>query len=228
MKLWESILNLFFPLKCPFCGRIVEEPAPCARCRKELPWVESGGVLRRLPGGAECVSPLYYEGRVRDCLLRMKFHDYPAAAEPLGRLIAQCAAEELSGRFDVVTWTPVGPKRLKKRGYDQARLLAESACRCWETAPERLLTKRRDNPAQSSLESADARKRNVKNVYSPAPGARIAGRRVLLVDDIVTTGATLSECARILQENGAADVVCAAAATPRRMEGSLPEEKISN
>ena len=90
--------------------------------------------------------------------------------------------------------------------------LAESACRLWETKPLPLLRKTVHNPAQSGLKEAAARRANVLGVYEAVDPERISGHRILLVDDICTTGATLAECARVLREAGAADVVCAAAA----------------
>lgn len=93
-----------------------------------------------------------------------------------------------------------------------ARLLAESACRLWETKPRRCCCKTVHNPAQSGLKEAAARRANVLGVYEAVDPERISGHRILLVDDICTTGATLAECARVLREAGAADVVCAAAA----------------
>ena len=136
---------------------------------------------------------------------------FPAKC-PFCGLIAGCAAEHFSGAFDTVTWVPVSPRRLRQRGYDQARLLAESACRLWETKPLPLLRKTVHNPAQSGLKEAAARRANVLGVYEAVDPERISGHRILLVDDICTTGATLAECARVLREAGAADVVCAAAA----------------
>ena len=91
-------------------------------------------------------------------------------------------------------------------------LLARGACRRWDTVPERLLEKIRDNPAQSALSDGAVRWENVRDVYRAAPPEAVRGRRVLLVDDICTTGATLSECAKVLAEAGAETVVCAAAA----------------
>ena len=110
-------------------------------------------------------------------------------------------------------------RRLRKRGYDQAELLARSACRRWDVKPVRLLEKIRDNPAQSGMTDAAARRANVEGVYRAAEPESIQGRRILLVDDICTTGATLVECAGILRSAGAAEVVCAVVArTP--LEGS--------
>ena len=132
--------------------------------------------------------------------------------------MARCAAERFSGAFDVVTWVPVSRRRLRSRGYDQARLLAESACRLWEVRPEQLLQKITDNPAQSGLKEEAARRANVLGVYEAAEPERIQGCRILLVDDICTTGATLAECARMLRDAGAADVMCVCAALARRPE----------
>lgn len=210
MKLLESLLDLLFPPKCPFCGAIQDHPGICPECRRELPWTEDPDQVRELPGGLRCAAPLWYEDRARNGLLRMKFNGAASAAGSMGELIASCAAERLSGEFDIVTWVPVSRKRLRERGYDQAQLLAESACRCWGVKPVRLLRKTTDNPAQSGLHGAAARRGNVLGVYEASAEAR--GRRVLLVDDIVTTGSTLCECARVLKDAGAESVVCAVAA----------------
>jgi predicted amidophosphoribosyltransferase len=142
-------------------------------------------------------------------VLRLKFGGASASAEALGGLLAQCAAELLSGEFDTVTWVPVGRRRLRARGYDQARLLAEAACRLWDTKPLPLLNKPRDNPAQSGLTGPAARRANVLGVYQAEP-ALTRGRRILVIDDVVTTGATLGECAGELFRAGAAAVACAA------------------
>ena len=168
--------------------------------------------MRRGPGGVRCAAPLWYQGLAREGLHRFKFRGVSSAAGPLGELLAQCAAEHFSGAFDTVTWVPVSPRRLRQRGYDQARLLAESACRLWDTTPVPLLCKTVHNPAQSGLRESAARRANVLGVYAPASPEQTAGKRILLVDDICTTGATLMECARVLREAGAEDVICAAVA----------------
>lgn len=213
---WDTLLDLLFPPKCPFCARVLDRPGICPACEKALPWTREGEQLREGPGGLRCAAPLWYEEAAREGLLRFKFQGAQAAAGPLGELVARCAAETFSGEFDTVTWVPVSRRRLRKRGYDQAELLARSACRLWDTRPARLLEKTLDNPAQSGLAEAAARRANVLGVYAPVQGADIRGRRVLLIDDICTTGATLTECARVLRDAGAADVVCAAVALTRR------------
>ena len=216
MSVGQGVLNLLFPPKCPFCGHVTSNPGICSSCQTILPWTEEAYQVQMLPGGTPCASPLWYEGPVRQGLLRFKFSGASGAAETLGGLIAECAAERFSGEFDTVSWVPVSAKRLRKRGFDQAELLARSACRAWETRPEALLHKTADNPAQSSLAGGAAERRaNVLGIYGPVDSTRIAARRILLVDDIVTTGATLCECARTLREAGAAAVLCITAARTR-------------
>ena len=112
----------------------------------------------------------------------------------------------------MVSYVPVSRRRLKKRGYDQSRLLAEAMARRWNTEAETLLRKTRHTPAQSGL-SGQRRRTNVRDAYVALPAA--AGRRVLLVDDVVTTGSTLSACAAALRWAGAAGVVSLAMASPR-------------
>ena len=203
-----SLLDLFFPAKCAFCGDACPRGV-CEACERTLPRTELP--LREGRGYGKCAVPLKYEGDVREALLRFKFRGGRGAAVGFGRLLGQCAAEELGGQFDVVTYAPVSAKRRAARGYDQAYLLAREAARHWGVKPLTLLRKTRDNPPQSGLDAA-ARRSNALDVYEPCNPERIRGKRVLLIDDILTTGSTLSECARVLYAAGAASVVCACAA----------------
>ena len=129
--------------------------------------------------------------------------------------MASCAAEHFSGEFDAVTWIPVSKKRLRERGFDQSFYLARGICNIWQVPVERTLRKTVHNPAQSGLDSVEERRSNVLGVYEALPEAELAGRRFLLVDDILTTGAPMAEARRVLLEAGAVQVVCLTlAATP--------------
>lgn len=210
----KAVGDLLFPRRCPFCDAIVEKDLLCRRCRGALPFTE-GRALQKGTFG-HCASPLWYEGDVRKAILRYKFNGRMGGLNCFGSLMAQCAAEELSGEFDAITWVPISRKRLRQRGFDQSRLLAASVCVDWHTEPVETLKKVVDNPPQSGTEDAAARRANVLGVYEPADPAAIAGKRWLLVDDVITTGSTLAECARVLKEAGAADVVCLTLAAARR------------
>lgn len=121
MSLKEKLLDLFFPPRCAFCRRTGVHGV-CADCERTLPYAKVQ--LCEGAGFGSCASPLLYEDAVRESLLRFKFHGAQSAAEGYGELLARCAAEELGGQFDTVTWVPVSKKREHERGYDQAYLLA--------------------------------------------------------------------------------------------------------
>ncbi len=204
-RVTQDAMEFFFPTKCPFCGNIMGRTTQCEECKNDLPYCEqtiSGTGFGRVS------APLWYEGKVRDAILAFKFRGRMGGMRTFGAMMAQTAAERYSGQFDTITWVPVSKKRLRKRGFDQARLLTAALCVDWHTQPLELLRKTVDNPAQSGVEDANARKANVLGVYEAVNTEQIQGRRILLVDDIFTTGATLSEAARVLKDAGAADVLC--------------------
>ena len=203
--------RLLYPPKCPFCQRLLGEGEEliCAACRKDLPYATPAG--GRTPGRfySRCVSPLYYTGKARRALLRFKFGSRMGSAAAFGSLIARRVGEELTGEYDLITWVPLSLLRLRRRGYSQSRLLAAETARRLgaETAPT--LRKRSYRPPQSRKTGEAARIANVSGAFAPVHPERFIGKRILLIDDVVTTGATLSECARVLLEAGAENVVCA-------------------
>ena len=125
----RSVMDFFFPRQCPFCGGIVGRELLCDKCRKTLPYSGEHAVVDGRFGSA--AAPLYYEGAVREAVHRLKFKGKLGGLDCFGQLMAETAAEHFSGAFDAITWVPVSRERLRKRGYDQARLLAartSSAC----------------------------------------------------------------------------------------------------
>ena len=208
----SSFLDLLFPPKCPFCGTLLEEGQDflCPDCQRDLPWTQGGQGEQKLEFVELCAAPLWYRDKVRRSHHRYKFRGVLAYAGPYADLMAQCVEDHLRGRFDVITWVPLSRWRLWCRGYDQSRLLAERLARKLGVPCDPLLKKVRHTKAQSGLTGESQRRANVLGAYKPAPDADAEGRRVLLVDDVVTTGATVSECARVLRTAGAARVVCVA------------------
>lgn len=222
MGIFSPILDLLFPPRCVFCHGFLKikrgaEPV-CAACRGDLPYTRRGGE-KRGDFFSVCVAPLYYEGDVRESLHRYKFHGTPGYAGVYGALVADCIRERLRGRYDLISWVPLSRARLKERGYDQSKLLAEAAAAALgETAAVvvvKTLEKTKNAAKQSTVGSAEKRRANIAGAYRVPNPALVAGRRVLLIDDIVTTGATLSECARTLRAAGAGEIVCAALARTR-------------
>ena len=208
MKLLDTLLELFFPTRCAFCHSLMREPGEkvCSRCLKTLPYVSEDGQRQSFQNLDTVLSPLYYEGSVRDSLIRYKFHSVTSYAEIYADFLLKCI-DENNIFCDSITWVPVSRRRLRRRGYDQARLMAEALSKKLGLPCERCLDKVRDNPPQSRSGGRDARRKNVHNVYRPVDSSTIKGQRLLLGDDIVTTGATLSEAAGVLCEAGAAGIV---------------------
>ncbi len=212
----DRILNLLYPPRCVFCHNLMPEDVPvCEHCRRTLPYTEGAGQSQTFAHISACVSPLYYEGTVRDSLLRYKFHSLTGYAKIYGDFLTKCL-DENGISCDSITWVPLSKRRRRLRGYDQAQLLAAELAGRRGVPCEALLRKIRNNPAQSGSGGPAARKANVAGVYRAAAPEKIAGRRILLVDDIVTTGATLSECARMLKQTGAAEVLAVTVARSRK------------
>ena len=214
-----ALLNLLFPPRCVFCRRLLHrgEEGICPRCQQELPWALGAEAEQTGEFFSLCASPLWYQDQVRASFHRYKFKGVRGYSRTYGRLVAQCVQDHLAGRYDLITWVPLSRARLRQRGYDQAMLLASAAALALDDVAAETLCKVRDTEAQSGLGKNDASRRaNVLSAYQVTDPALVEGRRVLLIDDIVTTGSTLSECARVLRTAGATDVVCAALARSRR------------
>ena len=115
-------------------------------------------------------------------------------------------------QFDILTWAPISPFRRLKRGYDQCELLAQAVAEELGLTAVRTLKKVRNVPPQSTIRGAAARRANVLGAYRAVSDVPLQGKRILLLDDIITTGATVSECARVLLTAGAKEVYCGAVA----------------
>lgn len=215
----RRLLELIYPRKCVFCGSLLkkDETDLCSVCRDELPFVEKQ--TQHVPYSTRSVAVLYYEDHVRDSVLRYKFSGHMSYCAAYGRLLAMTVLENAL-QFDLITYVPVSRKRRRQRGYDQAERLSKMAARELNVRHEQLLTKIRNNPAQSGIRAPEQRRANVLGVYRVKDRSKVAGQNILLIDDVMTTGATLSECCRTLLDSGAASVSCAALACGRHNKNS--------
>lgn len=211
MSILTDILDLFFPPKCIFCQRFLKkgDSCLCPACTEKLPFTKGAAARQKGDFFDMCVSPLYYEGDVRKSILRFKFKGAVAYADCYGKLMADCIRENLDKKFNMITWVPLSTKRARDRGYDQAMLLALAVALELDDVAVETLVKNTHIQAQSSITDREMRRANVSGVYELKDRELISGKHILLIDDIITTGSTLSECARTLLMGGAESVVCA-------------------
>ena len=188
----------------------------CGRYGHELP--EWDNAPRRVPGYERCAAAFVYEEPIRGSILRFKFHGMQTYAVQFARWMAVRVRGELRTSFDFVTWTPCSRRRRWSRGFDQAELLAKALARELDLEARPTLEKFRHRPPQSKTKTAAKRRANVQGAYRLLPGADVRGRTVLVVDDILTTGATLGECGRILRQAGAKDLYAAVIAAVNQDE----------
>lgn len=210
-----SLLKLLYPPKCVLCGAILErgERDLCEDCRIDAP--ECPLSRTKLPFLEGWLALWYYEGTARGSLLRYKFRGCRSYADCYGRLLGEKIRAEYPEGFDLLTWVPISPLRKLRRGFDQVELLAKTVGRELNLKPVRLLKKIRHNRPQSGISGQAERRANVLGAYRALHPECLRGKRILMLDDIITTGATAGECARVLLTAGAGEVYCGAVAAAR-------------
>lgn len=232
----SAILKVYNWLKtkqtCLLCDEQVDTPLPlCAGCEAELPWLGAhcqvcalplavhgltcGSCLKRPPPFGRVEAPWRY-GFPIDALINRFKHQ---ARWPIGRLLGELLARHLAHAFneglprpDLLLPVPLSPKRQRQRGFNQAQMLAEVLSRPLQVAQRSdWLMRIGDPPAQQKLDAA-ARRRNLRGAFTLSPIARPSGLHLALIDDVLTTGATAQQLARLLMRAGAArvDVYCLA------------------
>ena len=227
------VLDFVYPPRCLSCGTNVDKMGTvCAPCWKRLTFIThpccalcglpfdydagAGTVCAACAGDAppfdHARAALAYDDGCRSLLVGLK-HDKVHSVGTLASWMVRCG-DQFAKDADLVCAVPLHRWRLVKRGYNQAALLAHAVSRASGTRPALgLLRRHRRTVSQGGL-SRSGRQRNVRGAFSisPAYAARVKGARVLLVDDVWTTGATIGECCRVLRRAGAASitVLCAA------------------
>ena len=210
------IFHLLFPEKCILCGKVLDkaETDLCHTCRVEAPECPVRKQKRSFLDS--WVAIWYYKGYIRSSILRYKFRRARHYAHGYGRLLAMKLQQEHPEGFDLLTWVPISPIRRLTRGYDQVELLAKAVGKELGMEPVRTLRKIRHNRPQARIHGSAQRRANVLGVYRIVDASLVRDKRVLLLDDIITTGATAGEAARVLLTAGAEEVHCGciAAAAP--------------
>lgn len=224
MGVVSMLSKWLFPPKCVFCRKVLPKGGTCDKCRQELPYrlpMKSKENIMFVDGAYSC---FHYEGNVRNAIVRYKFAGLDKYAVDFSEFLKKCIDENLSGEYDIISWVPLSKKRMKKRGYDQAKRLAEELCARLGENPVRTLVKCRDAAPQSRQSSSSSRKANILGAYEIA-STEVCGKRIIILDDVLTTGSTVSECARVLKTAGAEKVYVVTLAKTRPTKKQLKNEK---
>ena len=210
--MFRWLIDLLFPPKCVLCKKLLgkNEADFCHQCLSNCE--EFGKSKRRLPFVAQWTGIWYYKENVRESIQRYKFSNARHYAEAYAQKLALRLQQEEMTDFDLLSWIPVSPQRKRERGYDQGELLARALARELGCQCVPVLKKVRHTPPQSGIRDAARRKANIQGAYRICDRERIRRKRILLLDDVLTTGATATECAKVLMIGGAQDVLFAAVA----------------
>lgn len=213
-KISDLLLKLIFPERCILCRRFIPEGYICSGCEKEETTV-SRNLNIAMGKGSRLVkvwAPHRYEGKYRINIHRFKFDGVYHKGKAIAKLIADRVPSEIFEGADAITFIPLSTDVYRQRGYNQAEIIARELSALTGLPLRDSLEKIKQNKPQHSL-SAKARRKNVKGVF--ALKEDIKGQNLILVDDIITTGETMNECAGLLFKGGAVSVtgVCAASAS---------------
>ncbi len=191
-------LDLVFPPYCVYCGRVGS--LICPRCLTTISTSEP----RDFPLLDHIWIAGKYEGAIRDAVHALKYGGVQRAAEPLGDLLAEAISRQ-GPCIDVIAGVPLAAGRLQERGYNQAALIARRVAERLGVAdvPD-ALARIKATASQVDLSAAE-RRENVKGAFA-AEARRVRGKRILVIDDVLTTGSTMSACAEALRMAGAAQV----------------------
>lgn len=230
----EFLLSLFFPNRCCFCNELTEPTRYiCDECDKALPYIQNDICFLCGAEKSKCkcrkstghyfekiCAPLYYEGSVKTCIHNFKFNDKKLNYKCLAELMRKCCEERYRDIcFDYITYIPMRKRNLKKRGYNQSGLLAEFLSDSMNIPlADDMLIKLYNTKNQHDCGYFE-RTGNLFGVFDVNKKYNLENKNILLVDDIITTGSTLSECGKMLYLNGAQHVYCIAAALRCEEEG---------
>ena len=208
----ERLMNFIWPKRCVFC-RKEQETGLCEACSAQYMLRGRDEAELRLDE-TWCVCAVWYRDGARDALRRYKFRGKKSYAEAFAAMMEE-SLPTWDGGCTLVTWIPLSRSRLRERGYDQCFLLAEQIARRRNLPLLPLLEKVKDNPTQNTLRTESERADNVRGAFAVSNPDAAAGQHILLVDDVVTSGATLREASRTLLRAGAASVDCVVFARAR-------------
>lgn len=222
-ELYDRLMCIFFPRRCKYCGEVIEpSEALCEHCKSHLPGIVKPVCLYCGKAKEDCtckqkksyydsiVAPFYYSGAIVKAVSRLKFQSKPYLSEGYAQDMADCLKELTPDKkYDLICYVPFYKKDIKRRPFNQSRELALHLSEILGVELSDALIRLYPTGIQHRL-SASKRGGNVFGAFGVGNTDEVNGKRILLVDDIKTTGATFNECAKMLKIYSAASVDCVA------------------
>jgi len=214
----SSILDFLYPIACPLCnGTLSDDDILCPDCMNAITmcYLNYSSPKRIVPHIDEIVILLPYDTRCRTLIHSLKYHNIPVVGLVLGKMMGRKAVQLNSVPANaLLVPVPLHPARLEERGYNQSECLAQGFASFTNLEIDgSVLVRTRKTGTQTALDVAQ-RESNVQGAFRYSGEHSLSGRPVILLDDVMTTGATVSECAHSLREGGAGSVTVCVAATP--------------
>lgn len=225
----KSILNLLLPPRCCRCGKtVVSEHTLCEKCFNQINFIsapycklcgmpfenETDANLNLVC--AHCASKkkvtrmdrsaMFYDDFSKKLILDFKFYGHTQNAKILAKWLYLAGADIFYAGVDLIMPVPLSYRRLLRRGYNQSAVLARLLSKQTGIKADVLTLKKTKHTVPQSSLLGKARLKNVKNVFKLQNEEKVKGKRILLIDDVLTTGATLNECAKVLKKAGALSV----------------------
>ena len=208
MNILHGFFDLIWPRTCEICRRPVDRPGRhfCAECLNRIPFIRPGDFVYEIP---DAVSAVRFECETREAVNAFKFRSHLWLRDDFTDWIEAAASARFDlAAADVVVAMPVTAYRRLDRGYNQCEYLAKALAKRIDRRFGKGVLARQGNPRRQSELSEEDRKENVKGTFAVRKPSEVRGRTIILVDDILTTGATLSEAVKSLKIAGASRVWC--------------------
>lgn len=208
MKILNEVVKIFYPTTCGICGQKINARYTCRKCLNIIEYSQEDVAFLNSENKHydKLISALRYEGIFKEKMLNYKFYN----AKYLGKTFAEILTilvKKYNLKADIILAVPISKVRLRERGYNQSSVIAKKVSDFTGIEyQERILVKSKNNLRQSELTVCE-RKLNVKDVYSVRKFEIVKDKTIILIDDIITTGATLNECAKVLKRCGAREVI---------------------
>ncbi|MBR2300086.1 MAG: ComF family protein [Alphaproteobacteria bacterium] len=228
-KILSYLFNIVFPPRCLYCGKIISSPnSICEECFEKIsfisaPYCQICGipfeVEKQTPKNLICPScaahkrltrlnrsAIVYDDFSKNGILSFKFHDKLAFSKLFTKWLKLSGKDIFEQGVDLIIPVPLSYRRLLRRRYNQAAILAKELSELTGIKTDLMILKRIKHTKAQSLLSHHVRLKNVRNAFEVSKPQNIKGKRILLIDDVMTTGATLCECAKVLIKAGAESV----------------------